>query len=233
VQFDYAGTDRYDRLARVFNQSVAMHYPEAKLHMIRIPPPREVKKNSGMTSNWYKFKAWSQFLDMRQDGDRVIFMDADLLVVRSLHDAFERDFDVALTKRTNANWPYNGGVVFINVNQATREFVRMWGEIDDQMYNDSAFHEPYKRHYRGQNQASLGWMVEHDAGKTHIVELPCAEWNACNEDWMRFDRKTTRVVHIKSNLRRAVLGELPNWPSKLKPICKLWAAVETAAKGGS
>jgi hypothetical protein len=233
VVFDYDERTAYHRLGEVFAKSVELNWPEAQLVMHQVPPPLEVKKNSGMSSNHYKFKFWSSFVEACQDGDRVVMMDADTVVLQSLSPAYDQDFDIALTRRTSTQWPYNGGVVFVRVNNRSRAFIRKWGEIDEQMYLDDDFHQPYKRKYKGQNQASLGWMVEHDDGATQIVELPCAVWNACNDDWMRFGPHT-RVLHVKSQLRRAVLRQIAGWPSAMRAACRAWqdiADVVDAAKG--
>jgi len=153
-------------------------------------------------------------------------MDVDMLVLGDLRPPFTQEFDIGITRRTSTKWPYNGGVVFVKVGERSRAFIRQWGEIDERMYNDQHFHDPYKKAYKGQNQASLGWMLEHQETGAEIREFPCATWNACNEDWMTLSLEKTRAVHIKSTLRHCCLGKRAAMPSKMRHICKAWALYE-------
>lgn len=226
VQFDYGERDDYARLASVFEKSVRQNCPTAELTIERMTAPKETKRNKGMTSNHEKFKVWNRFVQEADRGENIILMDVDMLVLADMAAAFEEEFDIGLTRRTSTSWPYNGGVVFVKVNGTSRAFVKRWGEIDAQMYADSKFHDPYKKAYKGQNQASLGWMVEHNEPGAVIHEFPCAVWNACNEDWLRLNLDHTRAVHIKSTLRHYCLGRTQGMPSKMRHICKRWREYE-------
>lgn len=224
VQFDYGESNDYDRLAAVFAKSVELNCPAAELTIARIDAPTEVKSAKGMTSNHSKFKVWERFVSEQSDGEHVVLMDVDMMVLGDLRPAFKlANFDIGLTRRTTTKWPYNGGVIFVRVNQKSKAFIQTWGQIDDQMYREPAMHDPYKLVYKGQNQASLGWMVEHNT-ETAIVEFPCVKWNACNEDWATLNLAETVAVHIKSNLRWACLGKTGR-PSKLRHVVNAWRAI--------
>lgn len=214
VVFDYNQNDRYAKLEQTFRKSVEVNCPGTELTIARIEAPKATKRKIGLTSNWHKFKRWVEFVDAQQDGEHVILMDVDMLVLGDLRPAFRESFDIGITRRTSANWPYNGGVVFVKVSNLTRGFIKRWGEIDEQMYRDERFHAPYSAKYKGQNQSSLGWMVEHDES-CKIKEFPCAVWNACNEDWKAFGNHT-KVLHLKSTLRLVALGEQRGTPSKMR-----------------
>lgn len=214
VQFDYSQSERYDRLLSVFRKSAEVNCPAAEVVVERIDPPKKTKRKIGLSSNWHKFKVWNRFVQDQRNGEHVILMDADMLILGDMRPAFSHEFDIGLTVRTKANWKYNGGVVFVKVSEATKDFLRTWGEIDERMYLDEKFHAPYSKKYKGQNQSSLGWMVEHNE-TVKIKEFPCAVWNACNEDWQQIDDRT-RVIHLKSNLRLACLGEVTGAPSKMR-----------------
>ena len=239
VQFDYGEKTDYARLASVFEKSVAENCPAAELTILTMDTPRAVKKNKGMTSNYEKFKLWNSFIQDQREGEHVILMDVDMMMLGDMRPAFNEDFDIAITQRTSTSWPYNGGVVFVKVNDRSKAFIAKWGEIDEQMYRDDAFHDPYKKKYKGQNQSSLGWMVKKDPTGSTILELPCAVWNSCNEDWIKLDselvairrgvsKPTTRCVHIKSTLRHYCLGKTTGRPSALRNVCKLWQRFEAA-----
>jgi hypothetical protein len=214
VVFDYNEGDRYERLTRVWAKSIEVNCPAAEVSILKIQPPKKTKRKIGLSSNWHKFKSWIDFARDQRDGEHVILMDTDMIVLDDLRPAFNEEFDIGITRRTKANWPYNGGVVFVKISDATREFLRKWGEIDEHMYRDEKFHAPYSKKYKGQNQSSLGWMVEHNES-VKIREFPCAIWNACNEDWIYIDNNT-KVIHLKSNLRLCCLGEQPGPPSKMR-----------------
>jgi hypothetical protein len=228
VQFDYGERDDYARLCSVFEKSVKRNCPTADLTIVRMKAPAETKRNKGMTSNHEKFKVWNQFVQEADRGEHIILMDVDMLVLADMAPAFDEEFDIGITRRTSTTWPYNGGVVFVKVNGTSRAFVKQWGEIDAKMYTDSKFHDPYKKAYKGQNQASLGWMVEQNEPGAVIKEFPCAVWNACNEDWMRLNLGHTRAVHIKSTLRHYCLGRTSGMPSKMRHICKRWREYEAS-----
>ncbi|MFW6074460.1 MAG: putative nucleotide-diphospho-sugar transferase [Chloroflexota bacterium] len=214
IVFDYNEGNRYERLTRVWAKSIEVNCPAAEVTILKIDPPKQTKRKIGLSSNWHKFKRWVDFARDQRDGENVILMDTDMIVLNDLRPAFNEDFDIGLTVRTKANWKYNGGVVFVKISDATREFLRQWGEIDERMYRDEKFHAPYSKKYKGQNQSSLGYMVEHNES-LKIREFPCAIWNACNEDWIYID-DNTKVIHLKSNLRLSCLGEVTGAPSKMR-----------------
>lgn len=230
VVFDYPGKDSYERLGAVFAKSVELNCPSAELTIERIKAPTSLKKNYGLSSNHHKFKVWNDYIQAQRDGEHVVLMDVDMLVLHDLRSAFRDDFDIGLTVRTSVGWgkngiAYNGGVVFVKVNPIAKSFVQMWGEIDDKMYKDPKLHDPYNKVYKGQNQASLGYMVEHNPMQAHVQRLACKVWNACNEDWQNITDET-RVIHIKSTLRHVLLGTIKGEPSKMRRAVVEWRKVE-------
>lgn len=230
VVFDYAEKSDYARLARVWEESARQTNQHAEIVLHKIEPPQTVKRNTGLSSNNHKFKVWNAEIQAANNGDLIVLTDVDLMILADLRPAFKGDFDIGVTRRTAQSWPINAGVVFVRVSDASKRFIERWGEVDQKMYEDEVFHEPYKRKYKGQNQAALGYLRENNDTGAVVQELPCAVWNACNEDYVHFKLGTTKVVHIKSTLRHAILGKTRGVPSKMKPICKLWKAFESAAK---
>jgi hypothetical protein len=228
VVFDYGNKERYAKLVRVWRKSIELNCPSAEIHVAEIAPPTETKRKIGLSSNWHKFKLWQRFIAEQPDGEHVILMDVDMVVLQDLAPAFDRQFDIGATRRTKANWPYNGGVVFVRVNQRTKAFLEQWAEIDERMYRDEKFHAPYSHKYKGQNQSSFGYMLEHNTTGAEIVDFPCAVWNACNEDWSNID-DDTRVIHLKSQLRLVALGEQTGMPSKMRRAVNEFRKYEKAA----
>jgi hypothetical protein len=209
VQFDYDGQDRYKMLFDVFKYSLKKNFPAAKLHEINIQPnnnwSRETVKR-GFHSNKIKLDAWCKAME-EIDDEKIIFMDCDMIVLDDLSSAFDSEFDIGITARTRCRMPFNGGVVFVRNTESSRNFIKLWGEIDDRMYRDKKFHNPYRVIYAGINQAAFGYLYEHpDLHTAKMKEFPCAIWNACCED--RYNDKM-KVIHIKSQVRKACFSNYP------------------------
>jgi hypothetical protein len=216
VQFDYDGSKKYDKLARVFEHSAKKNCPQAAVEMLRIKAPahgaeglKGVKRC--FTSNTVKLRLW---LDkIKETTEDVIFMDCDMLVLHDLGIAFSEPFDIGLTKRNNPAIPYNGGVVFVRNTPAAIKFLERWTIINDAMFNCTdqngvpdrgVFHTRWRNKYAGMNQAALGYILEKETHEAKLKNFPCAIWNICREDWPRIDNKSM-VIHVKSNLRTAVI----------------------------
>lgn len=224
VKFDYLHSNIYDTLFKVFKYSLEKNFPEAKLKTYILEPNEEWKKETfrrGFHSNKIKFDKWVESLEEIND-DKIIFMDCDMMVLQPLDEAFKRDFDVCITYRTKCKLPYNGGVVFCRNNKKANEFLKVWAEIDEKMYNDRSFLEPWRAKYAGLNQASLGYLLENpELYDCKIKESPCSIWNECGEN--RYNDKM-KCIHIKSATRRACLSNLPlksiDWQYKEK--VRIW-----------
>jgi hypothetical protein len=90
------------------------------------------------------------------------------------------------------------------------------------MYEDWNFHCPWRIKYAGMNQASFGYMLEHqeEVPGVMLLDLPTRIYNAVNTDWHRITSDTA-FIHIKSQLRKAVLhGDAP--AGNLRPAMLLW-----------
>ena len=209
VQFDYPGMDRYKILMDVFRYSLNKNFPDAVLHEINIEPNahwhRETIKR-GFHSNKIKLDAWADAMEKIKD-DKIIFMDCDMLVLKPLDIAFKHDFDIGITFRTRVRMPYNGGVVFVRNSKKTQDFIRLWAEIDEKMYKDRKFHNPWRHKYAGISQASFGYLLENpQLHRIKFKEFPCSIWNVCCED--RYNNNM-KCLHIKSQVRKCCFSRLP------------------------
>lgn len=192
----------YDILLDVFKYSAEKHMPAVKFETITpaLPQP-DGDKIYFMTKNTVKLGYWIDEV-LRSDEDTII-MDCDMLLLKDISLAFNFEFDIAITRRDSFRVPYNGGMIFVRPNERSAEFLRTWKEINQKMYEDEAFHRPWRRKYAGMNQASLGWVVENAGDNLHLISLPCRTWNICQEDWAKIDEKS-KCVHIKSKLRKSI-----------------------------
>ena len=216
VTFDYGESRSYARLMATFRASCARHMPDAAFDELRLTAPQlRPGYSQGHNSNTVKLRAWAKY--MRTATEPVVFCDCDMLCLGDLAPAFAGNFDVAYTERTQADKiALNGGVVFVKPTDGARALVERWCEINEKMFTDHTLHDYWRSRVRtpkggsfcGMNQAAFGCLL-HTAKKLgRIAALPCAVWNACNEDWPAVGPET-RMVHIKGELRHFCLtGEI-------------------------
>lgn len=202
VVFNYQGMTNYDRLARVLEYTAHRFCPGAGFELVRIPAPKQFINKRCFASNTVKLAEWLRV--MNDTDDDVVFMDCDTAILRDISPAFAGDFDIGYTVRTRGI-PFNCGVVFVRNTPAAKQFVAVWRDINDKMYHNTKLHNPYRHKYAGMNQAAFGYVLEHGGAGAALRKFPCHEWNACKEDWPAVDG-TTRVLHVKSDLRRMIIG---------------------------
>ena len=206
--FDYASKGDYGRLQRVYRASCEKVMPEVRYEHHELCPPKiKPGYSTGMCSNTLKLRHWVRLVE--DATETICLSDCDMLALRSVADADALDFDIAYTVRTNiGRIPFNGGVVFVRPTAECKAFMRRWLKINDDMFHNHVFHEMYRRKYAGMNQAAFGFMYEHPRDKCRMLGLPCAQWNACNEDWPGIPGNGARLVHLKGHLRRALLSDV-------------------------
>lgn len=208
VHFDRPGKNDYGILLEAFCRSWEQN-ARIPLHIYQITAPQESRKYYGFSANHAKLKEWVK----RLNGDTIL-IDADMLCLQDISDGFKKINHIGITER-DGKIPYNGGVVFVKDTPEAKEFMSKWLEIDDRMLTDSEFHKPYHEKYAGQNQASLGWMLEN--GYEDMVAVLPKTYNLC-EPWS--DRQDAKMIHMKGALRRNVFRNHPR--KELEPIVELW-----------
>ncbi len=201
--------DRYDRLARVFVHTVSRHCAAWDVRIERIQPPACVAASGNPSHAWntQKLWHWAQRIAAAPDGAQVLLIDSDMMVLQPIDDVWRLDFDLAYTIRYGHGIPLNGGVVFVRVSPRTRQLVSTWSEVNDRFAANEREHLAWRAKYQGINQASFGYVLEHQVGESlgcRLLQLPCAEWNCCQ--WALFDPARSRIVHVKSRLRNTLFG---------------------------
>jgi hypothetical protein len=226
VVFDYPGQTMFSDLVRVLEYSAGKFCPRAKFELVRLRAPNDP---GTFTSNTVKMREWLRVLG--ETGDDVVFMDGDMLILRDIASAFDDDFDVGYTARTQpTKIPMNGGVVFVKNTPAARHFMEMWNAADDKMYANGAFHQQWRTKYSGINQAAFGYMIERAQHGAKLRAFPCREWNACGgTDWCNLS--STRILHVKSDLRRMVIENvsLDRCPVRYHQAVKVWRSMRAEA----
>ena len=215
-------------MAAVLGRTACAQLPEWDVRVEKIDPPSSsfvsALDNPSHVWNTAKLLWWRDRIFEAPDGARVLLIDGDTAIVRTLDPVWDLDFDLAYTVRPPGGYPFNGGVVFVRASPKTRAFFDAWYQVNLYLLGDADAHAPLRAKYAGMNQSSFGFILEGDAHGLDLVKLPCEEWNACAPHL--YDVKVSRVIHIKSALRRAVFGVIPPRPNYL-PMMRLWARLES------
>lgn len=205
----FGGSLEWERLARVLEFSARRHCVGWDISIQRIPATvRPVGSSTVKFNNTHKLDWWVGQVDAAADGDCVLLIDTDTMILGPLEDAWSEDFDFGYTVK-EGRFPFNAGVIFLRVSWHTRQFMRVWREENRRMFTRRDYHQPWFRKYGGMNQSALGKLLTEDAPNSvgvHVARLPCEVWNCENETWAAFDPATTRIVHLKDGLRLAALG---------------------------
>lgn len=223
---------QWPRLASVLSHTAARHCPDwtRRVRLIQKPIARQHKSGEdALLENTHKLEEWTAIIEQAPVGSRILLIDVDTFIVRPLDDIWTRSFDIAYTGKRGARWPLNGGVIFLRVSEGTQAWMRAWRTENRAMFFSEERHKPYRRKFGGMNQASLGCLLDQPISKAlDILEVPCHEWNCEDASWLSFDPAVTRVVHVKSALRKAVFN-LAGAPPALRPLMTLWRQLEREA----
>jgi hypothetical protein len=219
----------FERMARVLEFSARKNSPEWSIEVERVNPAPRVSPlgNASHATNTQKMDQWNGVVQAADDDDRILLIDADTMVLLPLDPVWHLEFDLAYTAK-DSRFPFNSGVVFLRVNARTRQFAAAWQEENARLLNTPAVHLEWRRRYGGVNQAALGAMltrgIVEELGLA-VAKIPCAEWNCEDSTWTAFDPERTRIVHVKSALRRGVFGIGPATP-RLRRLVRIWRLLE-------
>jgi len=208
--------------------SIKKHCPNVTIKMIKLQTPKVHTYKRCFESNTVKIDKWLEVLKGTKED--VIFMDADMMVLRDVTDLFnDKNHDVFYSKRDRKHLPMNGGFVGIRNNEAGIDFLEKWVKANRILYEDivknhgKTLHSKWRSRYGGMNQAAFGYMLSEMKLKARLKPIPCYEWNACVEHWAKINA-STRVVHIKGGLRRAVMSNRPAavMLPKMRKAVEIW-----------
>ena len=209
IESIWFGNGIYERMARVFLATAQQHCPDWKINLRNVGVrdlDRHPRALISHVANTQKMEEWNEIVQRAPNGSRLLLVDADTFFTRGITDVWRTRFDIAYTVK-DSRFPFNSGVVFVRANLRVKAFFRAWTEINSEMLLDARSHSPWRQKYGGINQAAFGRMLESDAArKVRIIGLPCQEWNCEDSSWANFDPERTRIVHVKSALRRAIFS---------------------------
>lgn len=197
--------EAYKRILDVYEHSCKKHNPNATVKIDKIDTPTFKDNIPLVVDNLHKLRYWVKLLTSVEEG--VLITDCDMFFTGSIEHVFNKDFDIAYTKRTNYDKKYynifykpiNGGVFFFKPTEKARAFVRRWLEVCEQMLEDDSFYKEWFTRYAGFNQTALGYLLETDK-TTNMLELPCSVYNGCGEDLVDFKNHKPLLCHVKTPL---------------------------------
>lgn len=229
--FEAVSSASWLRLARVLEYSAGKACPGWTVHVDRITPaPIQANARSTFIQNTQKLDHWARLVSGAPEGTRLVLMDVDIMVLRSLDDVWARDFDFAYTTKT-ARLPFNAGVVFLRVTDPVRAFVTEWAAENQRLLRQNpnkASSHGWRQQYGGINQGALAHTLGTLGSTLRVDTLPCAEWNCEDSSWATYDQAVTRIVHVKGALRSACLSREPaNGP--LATLVEKWRALSLDA----
>lgn len=231
IESVWFGDGKYERMAQVFEATARRHCPEWTLNLRRVEQidiPRHRAAVQGHVSNTQKLEDWNQIVQHAPDGARLLLIDADTAIVNPIDDIWEREFDIAYTSK-RSRFPFNLGVIFVRVSAPARAFFAAWTAENRHMLQKKVVHRQYRERFGGINQASFGRTLETDAVRgVNLLGIPCVEWNCEDSAWESFDPRKTRIVHVKSALRRAIFDNDKDAMAKpgVPKLAEMWKALE-------
>lgn len=225
------GEGRYERMARVFDATARRYCPDWDINVRNVDQrdiPRHRAAVQGHVSNTQKLEDWNQIVQHAPDGARILLIDADTFLVNPIDDIWDRDFDIAYTTK-RSTFPFNLGVIFVRATVSAKQFFAAWTAENRHMLQKKAVHREYRQRFGGINQASFGRTLETDAVRgVNLLGIPCVEWNCEDRAWERFDPERTRIVHVKSALRRAIFDGTAADLAKpgVRRLAEMWKQIE-------
>lgn len=235
---------RYERMAKVLGYSASVHCSDYETTIEQIHPPTtkrdgNTRGRNGLATNTDKLNAWNRVVENCNDGDKLVLLDADMMIVAPIDDVWDFAFDVALTNKRTSRLPFNGGAVYLRINDKSRHFMRLWRDVNERLYNDPKAHAPWRKKYGGMNQASLGYLKDTDRipEDLRLKWLPCWTWNCCDDAMWRCP-KDARIIHIKSGLRRSVFRRkgkhsMRYLHTEMSRLIEQWYAYERGMKSAN
>ncbi len=202
----------YHRMAQALELSVHCNAGDVRLQMFHCKTPTgTIHENVSFAWNTLKLRFWEEaVLDALDAGERIVLLDADMLVLRDLSQVFSNDkpFDIGITFRPDGF--LNGGAIYVDsadgCANAIRLFFHTWRSMNDALYFDPKTLEQFFKVHPGMNQTSLFHILGLPVlGPVCIKKLTTLEWNCMNSDWHLFN-SSTAVLHIKGVLRGVCAG---------------------------
>jgi len=228
-------SDRYQKLLDVFIYSAKFHMPKIELEIEHIDPPPQAKNGGDQHHVDCNHSFLREIEYAIHSKEELAVCDTDLMFLRSIEDVSKRNFDIAITVRKVAR-KYNTGLWFTKPTSKAVDFLKLWRDKTILVTENFDTMWPRYKEYAGIDQISLHLALQDNLKKdyAHVIKLPCVEWNATQDEW-EFITPKTRVIHIKSILRRILINDWDideNHKYLIPLIQRFQAYLETARGNG-
>lgn len=212
----------YARLRHVFERSAAAVMPGVKIEVLELGARAGTRQDA--MADCFVAAAERAI----EAGGEVAVCDLDLMFLREIESVFAQPFDVAYTVRDTL-LRYNTGLWFMRPSGCG--FVERWIGWTRKIQASPKSYRAELLTFGGIDQValfySIGGQVIGSQYWSDLLELPCREWNATQSEWAAVDG-STRVVHVKSALRRAALGMERLGDPSLAPLVERFQRWEAA-----
>lgn len=231
IEAVWFGNGKYERMAKVFEATARAHCSNWDVNLRRIEEQQiEAHRaaNKGHVANTQKLEDWNAIVQDAPAGSRILLIDTDTFFVNPIDDIWDQDFDIAYTVK-RSQFPFNLGVIFLRATDASKAFFAAWTQNNRVMLQKKVIHRQYRDRFGGINQASFGRTIETQAVRgVNLLGIPCATWNCEDSAWNSFDPGKTRIVHVKSALRRALFDNDRDAMAKpgVPRLVEMWKALE-------
>lgn len=202
----------------------------------------ELKLDHSSHTNYYSSIKSSKLFQLEKiykyidEGEELIFIDADVIFVGGLKEIFNKSFDIAFTPLDSVRYKYplNSGVIFLRNNTLTRSLIKHMGEHVTQIVEDPAENQISVNKYGGADQAAFCRVLNFKSDgridnrliikNVHMLELPAAIYNNFEATEEIGD---TRIIHLKGSWQTLMfsgrsLSSLSNKGIKAMVIYKLF-----------
>lgn len=219
----YGGDSLDDRLLSGLRKSAALNAPLTPLQVMLFKAPGLSKAGDRFLP---KVATWRNALHAAHDGDVLLFVDADCLIlkeVRSLEQALSQRYVIAHAPRAG-RYPYNVGVVAVRKCPLSVSFMDGWVERTKWHAATPERIRAAKYAHGSTDQAAFADMLE-TIGERFVLELPDKVWNLC-QDWERLD-ETTRIVHYRGKCSRRLLKGSSEYPKRMTDAFRKYVLCDT------
>lgn len=177
----------YARLARVLAYSAKRYH--ARVDVIRgeeLPEDRSAA---------FVLKARDWTKTIVQSDELTVLLDCDTYVRASLVPAFDREYDIAVTRDEKGR--LNSGVLFVRPSIRVASFFAQWEERTREWCTRNTSDK-----IRYGDQDALEAMIQRNS-TLDIASVPMRIWNSTQRTWAK-GIDTARVVHVKSDARKNI-----------------------------
>jgi hypothetical protein len=178
----------YARLAKVLEYSAKRFH--SRVDIVR---GEELPANR---SEAFKLKARDWTRAIARADEPIALLDCDTYVRASLAPAFDRDYDIAVTRDEKGR--LNSGVLFVRPSPKVASFFAPWEEHTKEWCTRNT---PDRISFGDQD--ALEAMIQRAPGDLHITNVPMRIWNSTQRTWPR-GIECARVVHVKSDARKHI-----------------------------